>query len=58
MLDPAMTTVRQPLTEMTVAATELALALGRGETVSRIGIELATTLVVRDSAAGPAADRT
>ncbi|WP_177319879.1 hypothetical protein [Actinoplanes philippinensis] len=53
-----MTTVRQPLTEMTVAATELALALGRGETVSRIGIELATTLVVRDSAAGPAADRT
>ncbi|MEU8661611.1 LacI family DNA-binding transcriptional regulator [Actinoplanes philippinensis] len=57
MLDPAMTTVRQPLTEMAVAATELALALGRGETVSRIGIELATTLVVRDSTAGPAADQ-
>ncbi|WP_433796919.1 LacI family DNA-binding transcriptional regulator [Actinoplanes sp. CA-252034] len=53
MLDPALTTVHQPLTEMAVAATELALALGRGETVSRIGIELATSLVVRDSTTPP-----
>jgi DNA-binding LacI/PurR family transcriptional regulator len=54
MLDPALTTVRQPLAEMAIAATELALALGRGENVSQIGIELATKLVVRQSTAPPA----
>jgi DNA-binding LacI/PurR family transcriptional regulator len=31
LVDPPLTTVRQPLTEMAIAATELALALGRGE---------------------------
>ncbi|BEL05277.1 LacI family DNA-binding transcriptional regulator [Actinoplanes sichuanensis] len=57
MLEPALTTVHQPLTEMAVAATELALALGRGETVSQLGIELATRLVVRSSTtAHPPAD--
>ncbi|MFY1693112.1 LacI family DNA-binding transcriptional regulator [Plantactinospora sp. WMMB782] len=54
LVDPPLTTVRQPLTEMAVAATELALALGRGETTERIGLELATTLTVRASTAAPA----
>jgi DNA-binding LacI/PurR family transcriptional regulator len=53
LMDPPMTTVRQPLTEMAVAATELALALGRGEKPAQVGLELATTLTVRKSTAPP-----
>ncbi|MFC7532023.1 LacI family DNA-binding transcriptional regulator [Actinoplanes sp. GCM10030250] len=53
MVSPALTTVHQPLTEMAMAATELALALGRGETTSQTGLELATRLVVRESTARP-----
>jgi DNA-binding LacI/PurR family transcriptional regulator len=49
LVDPPLTTVHQPLTEMAAVATELALALGRGEEPSQIGIELATTLTVRES---------
>jgi DNA-binding LacI/PurR family transcriptional regulator len=52
LLDPPLTTVRQPLAEMAMAATELALALGRGEQPRQLGIELATTLTVRASTAG------
>jgi DNA-binding LacI/PurR family transcriptional regulator len=52
-VDPPMTTVHQPLTQMAVAATELALALGRGEEAPQIGLELATTLTVRGSTAPP-----
>ena len=51
--DPPLTTVHQPLTEMAVAATELALALGHGEEPPQIGVEIATTLTVRDSTAPP-----
>ena len=51
--DPPLTTVRQPLTEMAAAATELALALGRGESPPQLGVEIATTLTVRDSTAPP-----
>jgi hypothetical protein len=36
---------------MAVAATELALALGRGENPPQAGLELATTLTVRKSTA-------
>ncbi|GAA3822689.1 LacI family DNA-binding transcriptional regulator [Sphaerisporangium flaviroseum] len=54
LVDPPLTTVRQPLTEMAAVATELALALGRGERPSQIGLELATTLTVRESTARPA----
>ncbi|WP_319019193.1 LacI family DNA-binding transcriptional regulator [Microbispora sitophila] len=54
LIDPPLTTVHQPLTEMAMAATELALALGRGEERPRIGLELATTLTVRESTAPPA----
>lgn len=52
-VDPPLTTVHQPLSEMAVAATELALSLGRGEEVSRVGVEIATTLTVRESTAPP-----
>jgi DNA-binding LacI/PurR family transcriptional regulator len=52
-VDPPMTTVHQPLIEMAVAATELALALGRGEKAPQIGLEIATKLTVRASTAPP-----
>ena len=51
--DPPLTTVHQPLTEMAAAATELALALGHGEQPPQIGLEIATTLTVRESTAPP-----
>ncbi|MBS2964756.1 LacI family DNA-binding transcriptional regulator [Actinocrinis puniceicyclus] len=54
--DPPLTTVHQPLTEMAMAATELALALGRGEEPAQVGVEIATTLTVRDSTAAPGPD--
>ncbi|MGY0064366.1 LacI family DNA-binding transcriptional regulator [Streptomyces sp. LZ34] len=52
-VDPPLTTVHQPLTEMAVAATELALTLGRGEEAPQVGLEIATTLTVRSSTAPP-----
>ncbi|WP_319019192.1 LacI family DNA-binding transcriptional regulator [Microbispora sitophila] len=52
-VDPPMTTVHQPLTEMAAAATELALALGRGEQPAQAGLEIATTLTIRESTAPP-----
>ncbi len=52
-VDPPLTTVHQPLTEMAVAATELALALGRGEQAPQLGLEIATTLTIRASTAPP-----
>ncbi|RKN45025.1 LacI family transcriptional regulator [Streptomyces hoynatensis] len=52
-VDPPLTTVHQPLTEMAVAATELALTLGRGERAPQTGLEIATTLTVRESTAPP-----
>jgi DNA-binding LacI/PurR family transcriptional regulator len=52
-VDPPLTTVHQPLTEMAVAATELALALGRGERPAQTGLEIATSLAVRGSTAPP-----
>jgi DNA-binding LacI/PurR family transcriptional regulator len=53
LVHPSLTTIHQPIIEMAVAATELALALGRGEKVPQIGFELATTLIVRESTAAP-----
>ncbi|MEU8050654.1 LacI family DNA-binding transcriptional regulator [Micromonospora haikouensis] len=52
--DPPLTTVHQPLVEMAATATELALALGRGERSAQVRLELATTLTVRQSTAPPA----
>ncbi|GIE95202.1 LacI family DNA-binding transcriptional regulator [Paractinoplanes rishiriensis] len=57
LVDPPLTTVRQPLLEMASAATELALALGRGEKATQPRLELATTLTVRASTAPPASSR-
>ncbi|NUT98259.1 MAG: LacI family DNA-binding transcriptional regulator [Saccharothrix sp.] len=54
LVEPPLTTVHQPLVEMAMAATELALALGRGEQPPQVGLELATTLTVRASTAPPA----
>jgi LacI family xylobiose transport system transcriptional regulator len=45
--------VRQPIAEMGTAAAELALALAAGRTPARTRVELATTLIVRDSTAAP-----
>jgi DNA-binding LacI/PurR family transcriptional regulator len=52
-VEPPMTTVRQPLGEMAAAATELALSLGRGEPVARLGLEIGITLTIRSSTAPP-----
>ncbi|MCX3058301.1 LacI family DNA-binding transcriptional regulator [Streptomyces beihaiensis] len=52
-MDPPLTTVHQPLTEMAVAATELALTLGRGERAPQTGLEIATSLTLRESTAPP-----
>jgi LacI family xylobiose transport system transcriptional regulator len=50
---PPLTTVQQPFAEMGTTAAELVLALAAGETVAHAHVELATTLVVRDSTAPP-----
>ncbi|MEV6249799.1 hypothetical protein AB0M38_26890 [Streptomyces sp. NPDC051742] len=38
---------------MATAATEIALTIGRGEEVAQVGLEIATTLTVRESTAPP-----
>lgn len=50
---PPLTTVHQPLGEMVSAAVQLVLALNRGEAPPHHGIELATSLVVRESTGAP-----
>ncbi|MFD0327501.1 LacI family DNA-binding transcriptional regulator [Streptacidiphilus monticola] len=52
-MDPPLTTVRQPLVAMARAAAELALVLGSGEEVPQTRLDIATSLVVRDSTAPP-----
>ncbi|MEO3854037.1 LacI family DNA-binding transcriptional regulator [Acrocarpospora macrocephala] len=51
---PPLTTVRQPLTDMGAAAAELAVGLASGRPPAQTRVELATTLVVRQSTAAPA----
>jgi DNA-binding LacI/PurR family transcriptional regulator len=51
---PPLTTVRQPLEEMARAAADLVIALARGGPVGQTRIELATSLVIRQSTAPPA----
>ncbi len=50
---PPMTTVRQPFAEMGATAAKMVLALAAGEAITQTHIELATSLVVRDSTASP-----
>lgn len=50
-IGPALTTVRQPLIEMAGEATRLVLSLARGEHPASTRIDLATTLIVRQSTA-------
>jgi LacI family xylobiose transport system transcriptional regulator len=48
---PPLTTIRQPLVEMAEAAARLVVSLSRGERPATLRIDLATTLVVRQSTA-------
>ena len=50
---PPLTTIRQPLFEMAVAAADLVLTLARGEHPVQTRVELATELVIRESTAPP-----
>jgi len=50
-IGPALTTIRQPLIEMAEQATRLVLSLARGERPPSTRIDLATSLVVRQSTA-------
>jgi LacI family transcriptional regulator len=54
LVNPALTTIRQPLKEMGALATALLLRLVAGETLESSHIELTTSLVVRASCAPPA----
>ncbi len=54
---PPMTTVRQPLVQMGAAAAELVLAVADGNPPENNRLELATTLVVRQSTAPPRTHR-
>ncbi len=54
---PPMTTVRQPLTDMGAAAAEMVLALASGRQPSSTRVELATSLMVRQSTAPPPAQQ-
>jgi DNA-binding LacI/PurR family transcriptional regulator len=51
---PPLTTVRQPLVQMAMAAARLVLRLASGEQPSQTRVELATELIVRESTAPPA----
>lgn len=50
---PPLTTVRQPFAEMGRAAADALLRLAAGDTLNSTRVELATTLVVRESTAPP-----
>jgi DNA-binding LacI/PurR family transcriptional regulator len=50
---PPLTTVRQPLADMGATATRMLLAIATGEQPAQTRVELATTLIVRESTAPP-----
>ncbi len=53
LLTPALTTVRQPVREMGALATRMLLRIVAGETLESARVELATSLMVRESCAPP-----
>jgi LacI family transcriptional regulator, xylobiose transport system transcriptional regulator len=57
-IGPSLTTVRQPLLKMGATAADLVLSLADGRRPEHDRIELATTLVIRDSTTFPPAKRT
>jgi DNA-binding LacI/PurR family transcriptional regulator len=52
---PPLTTIRQPLVDMAVAAAEMVLRMADGEAPVQPRVELATELVIRESTAPPRA---
>jgi LacI family transcriptional regulator, xylobiose transport system transcriptional regulator len=52
-MGPPLTTVRQPLVEMGATAAELVFTLADGDEPAQTRVELATTLIVRESTAAP-----
>jgi LacI family xylobiose transport system transcriptional regulator len=52
---PPLTTIRQPLTEMAEAAARLVVSISRGERPANLRVDLATSLVTRQSTAPPRA---
>jgi LacI family transcriptional regulator, xylobiose transport system transcriptional regulator len=50
---PPLTTIRQPLTEMAEAAARLVISISRGEEPTTLRLDLATSLVPRQSTAPP-----
>ena len=52
-VSPQLTTVRQPLIEMAREATRMVLDLGRDPSRSTRRVELATSVIVRESTAAP-----
>jgi LacI family transcriptional regulator, xylobiose transport system transcriptional regulator len=52
-INPGLTTIRQPLTDMAVVATDLALDLAAGTSPARTRIEVATEFVLRESTRPP-----
>ncbi|MFB4280261.1 MULTISPECIES: LacI family DNA-binding transcriptional regulator [unclassified Nonomuraea] len=53
-MNPPLTTVHQPLTEMAAAATDMLLKLAQGELLAQHRVELGTELIIRESTAPPA----
>jgi LacI family transcriptional regulator len=53
LLTPALTTVRQPVREMSALATRMLLRIVAGETLESARVELATSLMMRESCAPP-----
>ena len=54
-LSPMLTTIRQPIEEMSFTAIQLLLARDRGTLMDSDRVELSTTLIVRQSTAAPSA---
>ncbi|MGW0811151.1 LacI family DNA-binding transcriptional regulator [Nonomuraea sp. NPDC002799] len=52
-MTPPLTTIRQPLTEMAIAAASMLMSLAQGQVLQQSRVELGTELIVRGSTAPP-----